>query len=177
MENKNILLDKVNAMNSCDPMVQEVLKAIGISLDNTAEDITSVFSNLFFATCSEEMLSFYESEAGISPQPGQSLNDRRSALEAKWKSSGKVDLKLIQSVANAWRKDAVADYKEGIIQITFTTSWGEPDELPAIEKALDEVKPAHLPVKFMTRYLSVSNVNSITIAELEKQKIAFFSFD
>ena len=83
-------------------MVDAIYSAIGLTQDARDANIQQFINDLFFDTCSENMLKFYEKEAGIVPLESQTIDDRRYAVAAKWKSNGICDLTLLQAVANSW---------------------------------------------------------------------------
>ena len=45
-----------------------------------------------------------------------------------------------------------------------------------LKDALEEVKPAHIPIIFIAIYLYVRDVNTMTIKELQSHKIGDFAF-
>jgi len=171
------LLERVNALNSNDIMVQDVLSAIGQTMDEADAKNAQIVADQFFDTCSEEMLEVYEREARITPLASQTIADRRSAVAAKWKSEGKVDIALLQAVANSWKYGKVdVDFVDNKIQITFVDTVGVPTDTAGLELALDDVKPAHLPIYYLIVYLYVRDVSVMTVAELQTQKIGNFAF-
>ena len=49
--------------------------------------------------CIRDRLPVEEREAGLTPEKGASIEDRRAALAAKWRSlSGKCDIELIRTI-------------------------------------------------------------------------------
>ncbi len=178
MSRADKLLARINALNAKDVFVRDVLCAIGKTMGETDQKIMQTAADNFFDTCSEERLEAYEKEVLITPFSTQSIEDRRSALSAKWKSDGKVDVALLQAVANSWKYGGVSvDFVGNKIQITFTDTLGMPSDTAGLELALDEVKPAHLPIVFLTTYLYVRDVREMTVAELQQQTIATFAFE
>lgn len=174
--NKELLISKINPLNACDPLSVEIISAIAEELDDVEVENEDVFNGMFFSKCSEEVLDMYLKQSGIVPMPNQTKDDLRASLEAKWKSDGKVDLKLIQSVAESWRKGVSVDYEKGKIVITFTDTTGMPSDIEGLEIAIDEVKPAHLPIIYKVIYLYVKDISAMTVKELQEQKINMFAF-
>ncbi len=174
---KEELLYRINKLNAADPMVRDIMEAIGEEMDLADAKTAELISDMFFDTCTETMLKIYEQEADITPKTGQSIAGRRAALEAKWKSSGKTDLEILRSVAESWKNGkADVDFVNNKIQITFIDEFGLPEDRTGLEIALDEVKPAHLPIVYFIRYLMVSNVEEMTLEELEMQFLKDFAF-
>lgn len=174
---KEDLLRRINKLNAADPMVRDVMKAIGTEMDLADAKTAELIGDMFFDTCTETMLKAYEKEAAITPQKGQNLEGRRAAVEAKWKSSGKADLEILRQVAASWKNGKVeVDFVDNKIQIAFTDEFGLPEDRAGLEIALDEVKPAHLPIVYFVRYLMLEDIESMTLTELETQLLKDFAF-
>ena len=125
-------------------------------------------------------LAIEERIAGITPAAGASLEERRSVLQAKWRSTtGKCDVDLIQSVCDSWENGQVdVDFVDGEIILEFVGSYGVPDAdaLSALKAAVQEVIPAHLAVQYLYRYLLVREVSAMTVSELQTHTIDEFAF-
>ena len=105
------------------------------------------------------------------------MEDRRSALAAKWRSGGKIGVDQIQSVADAWR-DGQVDvlFESGHIVITFSGEYGVPSDLNGLKSAVSLVAPAHLMIEYRFRYLLVREVAAMTVSTLGDQTINKFAF-
>ena len=125
-------------------------------------------------------LAIEERIAGITPAAGATLEERRSVLQAKWRSTtGKCDVDLIQSVCDSWENGQVdVDFVDGEIVLRFVGAYGVPDAdaLAALQSAVQEVIPAHLAVKYLYRYLLVREVSAMTVSELQTHTIDEFAF-
>lgn len=125
-------------------------------------------------------LAIEERIAGITPAAGASLEERRSVLQAKWRSAtGKCDVDLIQRVCDSWKNGEVdVDFVDGEIVLRFVGAYGVPDAdaLAALQSAVQEVIPAHLAVKYLYRYLLVREVSAMTVSELQTHTIDEFAF-
>ncbi|MGL5315187.1 MAG: hypothetical protein ACRC92_18170, partial [Peptostreptococcaceae bacterium] len=87
------------------------------------------------------------------------LEGKREELEGRWKTSGKCDLKLLQTIANSWRNGQVGVmFTNACIQITFISIVGIPRDIDALKGAIEEAKPAHLPVEYTFRYRTWGNL-------------------
>ena len=89
-----------------DPWILALCGAVQILLEELGRETAELpvqirLSELTWQLPVEERL------AGLSPRPGASLEDRRSAVIAKWRSGGPVTLAQIQAVADAWRNGVV----------------------------------------------------------------------
>lgn len=91
--------------------------------------------------------------AGLRPRPGASLEDRRSAVIAKWRSGGPVTLAQIQAVADAWRNGVVdVGFDGSTITVTFVGELGIPEDLNGLKSAPEMTIPAHLALRYEFRY-------------------------
>lgn len=175
---KETTMKRLNKLNASDKMVENVIGAIAEEMDRTDQTATQVIADTNFDSCSSTMLEFYEKEAGIKPLVGQGIDDRRSAVEAKWKSTGKIDIQMLQAVADSWQHGKVdVDFVDNKIQITFVDQFGLPSDRTGLELALDEVKPAHLPIIYFVLYLMVEDVQGMTLDELQSHTLSDFSFE
>lgn len=125
-------------------------------------------------------LAIEERIAGITPAAGAGVEERRSVLQAKWRSAtGKCDIDLIQRVCDAWENGEVeVDYQPGEIVLRFVGAYGVPtaQALTALQAAVLEVIPAHLAVTYLYRYLLVREVSAMTVSELQTHTIDEFAF-
>lgn len=175
---KDDLLFRMNKLNAVDPMVRNIMEAIAADMELSDAQVRQLIADMFFDTCSEDMLEFYEREAAVTPMAGQNLDGRRASVEAKWKSSGKIDIEMLQTVADSWRNGKIdVDFVDNKIQITFVDRFGLPADRAGLELALDEVKPAHLPIVYFVRYLMVADVETMTLTELQGHTLSDFAFD
>lgn len=174
---KDDLISTLNKLHQTDPLVNELMNACGLELDSMDAGILQFIKNQFLDTANEKGIQFFENEAKINPKTTQSLTDRASAVSAKWRSGGKVDIALMQAVADAWENGRVdISFVSGAIQVTFTSEYGIPQDSASLEIALDEVKPAHLPISYLIKYLLIKDVTVMTVAELQTHKINEFAF-
>lgn len=172
------LLRRMNKLNAMDPMVRNVMEAIATEMELSDAQVRQLVDDMFFDTCSEAMLDFYEREAEVAPMAGQDLDGRRASVEAKWKSSGRVDIEMLQAVADSWKNGKVdVDFVNNKIQITFVDQFGLPADRAGLELAMDEVKPAHLPIIYFVRYIMLADVESMSLTELQSHALSDFAFE
>ena len=140
--------------------------------DETAQQM--FLDSMTWALASEERI------AGITPAAGAGVEERRSVLQAKWRSAtGKCDVDLIQRVCDSWKNGEVdVDFVDGEIVLRFVGAYGVPDAdaLAALKDAVQEVIPAHLAVQYLYRYLLVREVSAMTVSELQTHTISEFAF-
>lgn len=173
---KEWIILRLNKLHRSDPWINEIFAAAGLTLDAVADLILAFYNSNWFDQLNEQWIKFYETKMGITPSAGQTLADRRSTIQAKWKSGGKVDLALIQAVCDSWENGEVsAAFTSGTITLTFNSIYGIPDDLQTLQDAVDDVKPAHLAIAFVLKYLLISDVSSFTLAEMEMQALSKFA--
>ena len=120
-----------------------------------------------------------EERAANLPSIG-TLEERRTALIARWRGAGKCDVERIQSVCDSWRNGEISvGFAKGVIVLTFVGAYGipAPAELAALQEAVDRTIPCHLAVQFLWRWLLVREVSAMTVDELQSHPISDFAFE
>lgn len=122
-------------------------------------------------------LPMYERELKLTGSGGR-LEDRRAAVEAGWKRGGKVGIAEIQAAANSWRNGAVeVDFQDGTIILKFVSEYGIPKDLNGFKNAIDIIKPAHLSIDYIFKFLLIKEIHNIkTIAQMETITLDKFAF-
>ena len=150
---KAYLISLINKLYREDAWLNNLFDAAGMALSEVSGYLDIVWQNYFFDTCSLSQLQFYEKEAKVILPGGQTEDERRSQLMAKWRGASKCTLEGMQEVANAWRDSAITlAFVGGKIRVTFISPLGVPPDLDALQKALEEVKPAHLAIEYKFLY-------------------------
>ena len=123
-------------------------------------------------------LEIEEALAGIVPPADATLENRRSTLKAKLRSSGKVTIELIQAVCDAWKNgEVVVSFTGGKIRLQFVGAYGVPVDLDALKAAVRLVIPAHLAAEYAIKYLLIRDIHEVmTISTLETQPLGIFAF-
>ncbi|MBM7577660.1 hypothetical protein JOD21_000316 [Jeotgalibacillus terrae] len=113
-------------------------------------------------------LDIFERELQIPTNHQKPYEERRGVIKSKMRGSGKVDAVLLKVVADSYTNgDVVVDFN-GTIVITFTSQIGRPPNLDALKEAIENTKPAHLPVTYEFRFLTIGEVSSMTIGEVNE---------
>lgn len=150
---KEYLLSLINKLYRTDPWLNNLFDAAGMALSEVGAYVDIVWNDYFFDTCSETRLRDYEKEAAIVLPGGQTLDERRSQLQAKWQGASKCTLEAMQAVCNAWRDATIKlEFINGRIRVIFISPIGVPPDLNALQNALEEVKPAHLAIEYQFMY-------------------------
>ena len=159
-----------------DKWVCDLLAAIQ-SLDDTQREQMLDITQQLFPGSMTWALTIEERDAGL-PSTG-TLEERRTALIARWRGSGKCDVDLIQRVCDSWKNGEISvGFAEGVIVLTFVGAYGVPEaaELAAMQEAVDRTIPCHLAVSYLYRYLLVLEVDGMMLDELQGHTMHDFAF-
>lgn len=125
------------------------------------------------------ILATEERIAGLEGNAALTLEERRTALQARWRAAGKCDVELIQRVCDSWKNGEISvGFAAGVIVLTFVGAYGVPEAaaLAALQDAIEHTIPCHLATEYLYRYLLVREVGAMTVAELEERPIHDFAF-
>lgn len=155
-----------------------ILQAQGAELDQLRVSLEETLGQ-FFVSSATWGLDAWEAELGIAPVPGKPDDQRRAVINGKLRGVGTVTVDLIQSVAEAYERGAVEVTQEAALYqftIQFIDTVGTPPNLSDVKAAIEEIKPAHLAVVYSFRYLMLSDVEALTIAQLESTMLDQFAW-
>lgn len=173
---KKSLLEKTNPLYSQDPFIGDLFKAWGEAIDGTRNDYKTLENQYWLDRVTLEGIRFWEALLDYKTDSLKSLEDRRAALAARWKLDSKCDMAMLQAVANSWKNaETEISFDQGYIDVKFRSSYGIPSDLEELKQALEYTKPAHLPIRYAYKYLTVGEVSQMTIADLEKQPLKIFA--
>jgi hypothetical protein len=115
---------------------------------------------------------------GITPDADATLDDRRTALKARWRSGGKITIEQIQAVADAWKDGEVAvSFPNGRIRVRFVGRNGVPADMPSLQAAIRLVVPAHLQIEYAYANLLIRDIHeAMSLTLLQQQLIENFAF-
>ncbi len=162
------MLDRIHKLNKADPFVQNIADAIQNEQNEQVSKAEQIRLNMFFDTCTLEMLERYEEECGIT-QKAEKEEDRRAAVEAKWKTSTKCDIDFLRLLAESWQHGETSiDYINDVIKVTFSSK-GIPTDLNGLKSALEEARPAHIPIEYIFNFNTWAELKKFTWAELKAE--------
>lgn len=159
-----------------DKWVCDLLAAIQ-SLDDTQREQMLDITQQLFPGSMTWALAIEERDAGLASTG--TLEERRTALIARWRAAGKCDVDLIQRVCDSWKNGEISvGFAEGVIVLTFVGAYGVPEaaELAALQEAVDRTIPCHLAVSYLYRYLLVREVDGMMLDELQGHTMHDFAF-
>lgn len=161
-----------------DKWVCDLLAAIQ-SLDDTQREQMLDITQQMFPGSMTWALAIEERIAGLEVNAALTLEERRTALQARWRAAGKCDVELIQRVCDSWKNGEISvGFAEGVIVLTFVGAYGVPEaaELAALQEAVDRTIPCHLAVSYLYRYLLVREVDGMMLDELQGHTMHDFAF-
>lgn len=161
MLSKDYCIKTLHRLYRSDKWINELFNSVGLNLDNISDTVDQIYNNNYFDTADEQAVKYYEYELGITPRADQTLDDRRVVIRARWISSGKVDINLLQEVANSWKNGTTAlGFIGGRIHVKFISPIGIPADLQALKEVLEDTKPAHLAIYYTFLWLTWGQAKS-----------------
>ena len=155
MLSKDYIIKTLHKLYRADKWINELFNSVGLTLDSISSTVDEIYNNNYFDTASEEAVKYYEYELGITPRADQSLEDRRVVIRSRWINNGKVDINLLQEIANSWKNGTTAlEFIGGRIHVKFISPVGIPADLEALKEVLEDTKPAHLAIYYTFLWLT-----------------------
>lgn len=149
-----------------DPWVVALTESICGRMSVIDADAASITEQLSLDQVSWN-LPVEERVAGIVPAQAASIDERRSALKAKWRSGGKVSLSTLQDVAASWNKGKVdVAFTGGHIVVSFADTIGIPDDLAGLKAAIRAFAPAHLQIDYIIKYNTWGDLAGMTWSQI-----------
>ncbi|MDR6883802.1 putative phage tail protein [Bacillus sp. 3255] len=115
-------------------------------------------------------LSYWEDFLGIKTDISKPYAQRRSVIKSKIRGTGTVTVELLQKVVSSYQNGTIeVTQNPALYQITinFSGFLGAPPNMEDVRAAIEAIKPAHLVVVYKFRYLSIAEVEVMTIYEIE----------
>lgn len=162
-----------------DKWVRDLLGCIAVLDEKQRESALETAAQLF-PDAMTWILETEERIAGLEGNAALTLEERRTALQARWRAAGKCDVELIQRVCDSWKNGEISvGFAEGVILLTFVGAYGVPEaaELTALQEAIEHTIPCHLAVSYLYRYLLVREVDGMTLDELQGHPVSEFAFE
>ena len=172
------MLRSLPAAYRTDKWVRDLLGCIA-ALDEKQRESALETAAQLFPDAMTWILDTEERIAGLEGNAALTLEERRTALQARWRAAGKCDVELIQRVCDSWKNGEISvGFAEGVIVLTFVGAYGVPEaaELAALQEAVDRIIPCHLAVSYLYRYLLVREVDGMMLDELQGHTMHDFAF-
>lgn len=153
------------------PVMNNLLDCEAEEIGKLQASIDDTLAQLFVDTATWG-LKLWEQLCDLPTDTAKPLDQRRSVIKSKLRGVGTVTVELIQNVAEAYDggKVEVSEQPEQYqFTITFVDTRGIPANLDDLKAAIEEIKPAHLTVRYEFNYL--------TWDELDAAEIVWNHFD
>ena len=175
---RDYALEQMHWILRKDPWLQAILRAGGGRLDPLAEQVLAIWNQDNFSALNEAQCTYYERLLGLASGDGKLLADRRSAIEAKWKSATPPTLAMVQAVADSWRAGEITaeyDYETMTLAMNFSSIIGVPHDLDGLKAAIERFIPAHLNISWNYVYLTIAEVQAKTLAQMQALQLNNFA--
>ena len=158
MSHKTQIIKNLHKIFREDPYINNLLGTGGERLDNLSMKSEIIEKEYWFDTMSAIGIALMEEQMAYRCM-GRSLEQKRIELEARWKTSGKCDLDLLQAIADTWiNGDARVSFKDAHIMLEFKEN---PDDIYLLTTAIEAAKPAHIPIGYRYVFENIkATVNS-----------------
>ena len=172
----NKIIKLMHELIRADPYVLNVTDSINVTIDEISLAVSDIKNQIFFDTMTWEIDNLAK-VLNITFSPGTSIEDKRSIIEARWKSSGKSDIYLMQAIADSWKNGEIeVEFVSGKIQIKFIGEYGAPSDLESLKREIDKAKPAHLGVIYLFKYLLIKDIHEVlTLEQMESLTLDKFA--
>jgi hypothetical protein len=162
-----------------DPILEMrvIAQAEGDQVDRLRDDIADQLNQRFVSSATWD-LPAWEEELGIVPPTGQPIEQRRSVINSKIRGYGKFSGQLLKSVAEAYDNgliDTMFDAPSGTFTIRFMSTLGLPPNINDLKRAVGEIVPGHLIVAYLYRYLTITEIEGMTISDIEATTLDRFA--
>lgn len=171
------MLDNLPRQYRGDPTVKTLADAICGVLAALETEAASVPPQISLDAVTWN-LETEERLVGITPAPGATPEERRTALKSKWRSGGKLTIEQVQAVCDAWKNgEVVVSFPGSKLRLQFVGAYGVPVDLDALKASVRLVIPAHLAMEYVIKYLLIRDIHEVmTISTLETQPLGNFAF-
>ncbi|MBN2981973.1 MULTISPECIES: YmfQ family protein [Cohnella] len=158
-------------------IMSSIADAQGSELDDLQRALDETLAQFFVATATWG-LDVWEKEFGIETDETKPVDQRRSNLISKIRGTGTVTIELLKSIGESYTNGKIEVTQQPALYrftVKFVDNVGLPPNIDDLKAAIEEVKPAHLDVQFAYRYLTVSEVNQMTINQLQSHPLTDFA--
>lgn len=150
MNTKDNLISNIHKLFKKDPYINAVLESVGTEFDRIERKLILLKKEYLFSTMSLEKIEALEKELAYKTK-AKTIEAKRIEIEARWKSSGKCDIELLQKIADSWQAEKTKiTFIDGYINIDFIGGMNADNDLSSLLEALNITKPAHLPILLST---------------------------
>jgi uncharacterized protein YmfQ (DUF2313 family) len=145
-------------------VVKDLFSPIETEISDFETKLESVL-NQFFVDTADFTLERWEKELGLEVNNSYNTDFRRSRIKAKLRGQGTVTIKLIENVAESFSNgdvEVIEDNSNYRFIVKFVGILGIPPNMNDLEKAIEDIKPAHLGFTFEYTYNTYESLNTRT---------------
>lgn len=147
MKNKDNLLQNLHKIVRDDPYIIALFQSVGIELDKLDKKLKLINNEYLFSTMSLTKINLLEKILNYKTK-AKSIEYKRLEIESRWKTQSKCDIELLQNIAETYKVNTcIVKFIEAGININFISPL-IPKDINNLVKAINEAKPAHLPIGF-----------------------------
>lgn len=174
---KEYALNQLHWMIREDPWVQEIMLAAGATLDQLAERILAIYNSADFNRMNVTYIRYYEKLLGLKSSESETLENRRSAIQAAWGVAKKPSLSSIQSICDGWQTGGIiCSYEPGTLTLDFIGGVGVPNNIDALISSLEGIIPPQIAIRYNFNYLLISEIHEVlTLNEIESIPLSNFA--
>ncbi|MGG1555009.1 putative phage tail protein [Paenibacillus ferrarius] len=150
----------------------------GVEVDDLSTVLSGVVDQAFVDRATWG-LSYWEEFLGIATDIAKPYDQRRSVIKSKIRGTGTVTVNLLKKVVSSYQNgeiDVVENPSLYQITVRFSGILGSPPNIGDVYAAVSDIIPAHLEVVYTFRYLSVSEVEALTIDQLEHTVLDYLAW-
>ena len=135
---------------------------------NSVNDEVENTLNQFFVDSATYGLDKWESMLGISKN-NFDIQTRRENIKAKMRSRGTTTVSVIKNICEAYSNgivEVIVNHSDYSFIIDFVGTIGIPKAFAELDKAIEEIKPAHLAHSYKFNYNTHSDISNYTHEQL-----------
>lgn len=143
-------------------VMQNLFDAEGAELDKLIQALDEVLDQFFVRTATWG-LDQWEKELGLPVTPNKPVKERQDKIISMLRGLGTATIKLIKNVSESFdygEIDIVEDFPAYTITVKFASKAGIPPNLEDMKKAIRDVVPAHLDIKFEFKYFTWDDLDA-----------------
>ncbi|WP_244833364.1 putative phage tail protein [Clostridium sp. BJN0001] len=189
-----LLIDHMPDYYNNSKVIESIDTAISKEIENADKYNNAVLDNFYWSSINELGIARWEKELGISVADNYDLDLRVSRVIAKLRGQGTTTVNVIKNIIKAWNGCKVEVYElsphilmqkythqqlalktygdlkgeDYEIKIVFIDTVGIPRNMDDVKRAISEVIPAHLNVRYVVTFKSYAGLKSYTHSDLSK---------
>ena len=148
------MLEKMPGYYRKSKVMNDLIHAIENEFERLKQE-TILTENQFFVILSDRDIKNHEEDVGLVPDTSADIETRRSRVLSKLRGTGTVTKTMMKNVAASFVNGdiEIIEYpSEYCFAVKFTSKTGVPYNIADIQAMIEEIKPAHLAVKYIFTY-------------------------